>query len=130
MERNEAILQGIVKGLSKSPFIGEQGCLKNKRTSFIGHVGEGGVAASSLSFDLSHKEKSLTIFWVLASSKQGIIQAKDIEDVTKVVVPIIQGLEEYSHIVLLSYVSSIDVTKIPRIPLTVLFGFPLDCLKT
>ena len=116
MERNEAILQGILKGLSKSTLLGEQGVLKNKRTSFMGHVGEGNVAVSSLSFDLSRQDRALSIFWVLASSKQGVIQAKDIEDVINVAAPIVQGLEEYSHIVLLSYVSSIDVLNIPENP--------------
>jgi hypothetical protein len=112
MEKNEAILQGIVKALSKNPTFGDNG-VKNVLTSFMGEVGPGNVGISSLSLDLLCQGKSISIFWLLATSKDGIVQTTDIDEIIKVVTPLLEEYGVYSHKFLFSYVSNIEVPKIP-----------------
>jgi hypothetical protein len=123
MERNEAILQGILKGIAKSTLFGGVG-LKKVQTSYLGQVGDGNVGISSLSFDLLLRDTSITILWILATSKAEIIQEKDIEDVLQVVTPLLNDYEKYSHLILLSYVSSVEIHKTPSSSFERITWFP------
>jgi hypothetical protein len=110
MEKNEAILQGILRGIAKSTLFAEM-TLTKIQTSYLGQVGDGNVGISSLSLDLLQQDKAISIFWILATSKTGIIQEKDIEDILQVAAPLLKEYEKYSHITLFSYVSSVETLK-------------------
>ena len=110
MERNEAILRGIVEGISRSTVL--KGTVINKfETSYLGQVGEGNVGISSLYLDLTYEDKNINLLWILAGSKTNIIQAKDMDLVIETIRGLLGGYG-YCHIILLSYVSDIEVTKI------------------
>lgn len=113
VQKNEAILQGIVRGISKNQSFGE-GCVKNLQTSFMGYVGDGSVGINSMSADILRQDHSISILWVLASSKDGILQAKDIKDVMQELKPLLRDYEAYSHKVLFAYVSSIQIPNFPK----------------
>lgn len=115
MERNEAILRGIVVGISRSALLGE-GALSNVQTSYMGQVGVADVGVSSLSFDLLYEKRTVNMLWVIATNKDEIIQEKDLEDVIERVVPQLKEHKLYAHVQLLSYVSSVEVRKIPTNP--------------
>lgn len=112
MERNEVILQGLVEGISKSALF-KGVSLGNVQTSYMGQVSDTNVDVSSLTFDLTREGKSTSIFWVVATSKAGIIQENDIKDIIQTTSSQLKEHEVYSHIQLLSYVSSVEVLKIP-----------------
>jgi len=110
MERNEAILRGIVEGISRSTVL--KGIDVNKiETSYLGQVGAGNVGISSLYLDLTYQDKNVSFLWILAGSKTNIIQAKDVEVTIETVRELLKGYG-YCHIILLSYVSDIEISKI------------------
>ncbi|MEM2506995.1 MAG: hypothetical protein QXF61_08145 [Nitrososphaeria archaeon] len=111
MEKNEAILQGILNGISKCKLLAEM-TIKNTSTSYLGQIGDGNIGLSSLSFDILHHNKSISIFWILATSKTEIIQENDFNDILQVIMPLLKDYKKYFHITLFSYVSSIEPSKI------------------
>ena len=113
MQKNEAMLQGIVKGIKRTQTFGEE-CIKNLETSFLGCVDDGIVGMSSLSANILMANRSIRVFLVLASSKEGILQAKEINDVLQELKPLIRDSEVYSHKIVLAYVSSIQIPNLPR----------------
>jgi hypothetical protein len=117
MEKNEAILQGVIKGITKSTLLAEMTPTKIQ-TSYLGQVSDGNVGLSSLSLDLSHQNKAVSIFWILATNKTEIIQEGDFDNILQVVVPILKEYEKYSHITLFSYVSNVETLKTQLSPFT------------
>lgn len=116
MERNEAILQGIVAGISKSALLGGEGTLSDVQTSYMGPVGVANVVVSSLSFDLLHQGRTVNLLWVIATNKAEIIQEKDLEEIVQMIASQPKERKSYAHLQLLSYVSSVEVLKIPTNP--------------
>jgi hypothetical protein len=122
MEINEAILQGIVMGISKSGLLEREGLLSDVQTSYLGQVGTVGV--SSLSLGLLHEGRSIGLFWVVATNKTGIFQEKDVKDVIQMTSSQLSEDKKYSHLRLLSYVSNIEVLKIPSNPFDTVMWAP------
>jgi hypothetical protein len=110
MERNEAILRGIIEGIPRSTILKEININKFE-TSYLGQVGDGNIGISSLYVDLTYQGKNISLLWFLAESRVNIIQAKDMDLVIETISELLKGYGYY-HIILLSYVSDIEVPKI------------------
>ncbi|MCW4003433.1 MAG: ATP-binding protein [Candidatus Bathyarchaeota archaeon] len=113
MQKHEAILQGVVKGIRRTKSFGDE-CIKNVETSFLGCVNEGIVGMSSLSANIILADRSIRVFLVLASSKEGILQVTEINAIMQELKPLIRDLEVYSHKIILAYVSSIQIPNLSR----------------
>jgi hypothetical protein len=113
MERNETILRGIVTGISKSTFLGREAEIRNYQTAYIGPVGVSNIVLSSLTFGLEYQKRLLNTVWFVATNKLEIIQEKDLEEIVKMISSKSKEYESYSHIQILSFVSSVDVPRIP-----------------
>jgi len=113
LQKNESMLQGIVRGIKHTQSFGEE-CIKNIETSFLGCVDDGIVGMSSLSANILMANRSIGVFLILASSKEGILQTKEINDVMQELKPLISDSEIYSHKIILAYVSSIQIPNLPK----------------
>lgn len=123
LERNEAILQGIITGISKSVLLGRDTSLNKIQTSYVGPAGTGNIVLSSLSLSISYQNRTINVLWIIATNKLEIIRENDLEQILQVLGPKLKEPNSYHHLNLLSYISSVDLRRIPDNSFDRLFWF-------
>jgi hypothetical protein len=121
MERNEAIIRGLITGIQKSVLLGQNSELSDIKTFYVGPAGVGNIVVNAVTFSLDYQEKPVNVLWFVASNKSEIVQLNELNDLIAMVTSKIKQVDFYSNIKFLSFVSAVAFAKFPENPFNNIF---------
>ncbi len=112
LERNIAILNGIVAAITHSQILGGEVAIESHTTSHVGEFSDGRLEISSLTLVTTYRDKSVSLRWHLASSPQDLISEDEVSTLLEEASRNPRMKEFYAHIDIFSYVSGVGVADV------------------
>ncbi|MFW9890110.1 MAG: AAA family ATPase, partial [Candidatus Thorarchaeota archaeon] len=115
LETNSAIIKGLLRGIERSEFLGGAVSLDLEDTYYVGGLEESGIEIGCLNLGLSHKQRALSLQWILSTNKSGVMQSDDFQGLNTILNDFLAREVRHVQARILSYVSSVE-TKISPSP--------------